>query len=130
MSPNNQGYVAVVTAIIITTAAIIIAAAVSSSNFLGRFDTQTAEFKAVSRRAAEACLEHARLELAFDLGYGGGEIINVSEYSCEVLPIETLGADKVIKATSEVEGQKTNLRLTVDGETLETISLEEVNMLQ
>jgi len=123
---NNQGYIAVISAIIITAIVIVIALVFSSANFLGRFDTSGLEMKTIAKEAALGCLEHAKLRLKLG-AYSGNETIAVGDYSCDILPIETSGGNKIIKASSTVDNRGTFLKLTVDGSTLETISLEELN---
>ncbi|HXF44329.1 MAG TPA: hypothetical protein VNK70_02610 [Candidatus Paceibacterota bacterium] len=127
-SPSRgiQGYIAVISAVIITAIVIVIALVFSSSNYLGRFDTAGFEEKGAGREVALGCLEHAKLRMKTG-AYSGGENINIGGYDCSILPIETEGKNKVIKASSTIGGRSTNLKLTVDGSTLENLSLEEVS---
>ncbi len=123
---KKEGYIAVISAIIITTIVIVIALVFSSSNFLGRFDTLGFETKDAARKVAEGCLEHAKLQLALG-AYSGNETINVGTETCQILPIETAGSNKIIKAKAAVLERTVNLKLVVDSTSLETVSLEEVN---
>jgi len=122
---NNQGYIAVVSAIIITSIVIVIALVFSSSNFLGRFDSQGLEMKEISRGVARGCLEYAKLKLAQG-SYGGNELKTIGNYSCRILPIESDSNSYIIKATSTVGNKETKLKLKVSNSDLRTISLEEV----
>ncbi|MCP6719805.1 MAG: hypothetical protein KJI72_00560 [Patescibacteria group bacterium] len=122
---SEGGYVAVVSAIIITAIVMIIAIIFSNSNFLGRFDSQALEMKDISRKVGEGCLEYARLQIATG-PYNGDETVSVGSYSCRVLPIETISNQIIIKSTASVSNRTTNLRLTIDDYTLETVLLEEV----
>lgn len=122
----RDGYIAVITAIIITTVVIVMALASSSGSFLGRFDTLGFETKDAARKAAEGCLEHAKLQLALG-SYGGSETVEVGDETCDILPIESSGNNKVIKTAAKVFERTVNLKLTVDGSTLENVSLEEVD---
>jgi hypothetical protein len=124
---SRSGYIAVISAVIITTIVIVIALVFSSGNFLGRFDTLGFETKDAARKVAEGCLEHAKLQLALG-SYEGNETISVGTEACDILPIEISGFDKIIKATATVMERTANLELTVDGATLENISLEEVGV--
>ena len=124
--PNNrQGYIAIISAIIITAILTVIALVFSSSNFLGRFDTQNAETKSVSRELARGCLEYARLQLSLNGSYAGGELRTIASSTCYILPIQTQGQNKVIQATSTVSSKNTNIKLTINATTLETVSEEE-----
>lgn len=126
MSLNKRaGYLAIISSVIVTAIVMTIALVFSSSNFFGRFDTQNIEFKSLSRAAAEACLEYAKLKLA-EGAYGGNETVAVGNYTCQILAIETNGSQKIIKTKSEIQKGNTNLKLTVDSQTLKTISLEEL----
>lgn len=131
--PNNKsgdvfssaaGYVATISAIIVTSIVIVIAIVFSSSNFLGRFDSQNTEMKDIAREVAMGCLEYARLKLAQG-SYGGDEVKIIGGYSCYIPPIEASPPAYVIRATSTILGKESRLKLTVSMSDLETISLEE-----
>lgn len=122
--PAQTGYVAVISAIIITAVVFMIALVFSSSNFSGRFDSQSLEIKDVSRKVAEGCLEYARLKLA-EGAYGGNEIRTIGGYNCYIAPIENISSQYIIKATSTISGKESRLKLTVHEATLKTISFEE-----
>ena len=122
----QAGYIAVISAVIVTVIVIVIALVFSSANFLGRFDTSGLEMKNIGKEVAQGCLEHAKLKLKLG-AYSGNEIISVGDYNCTILPIETSGSNKIVKASSTVDNRTTNLKLTVNSSTLETVSLEELN---
>lgn len=121
---RRGGYVAVVSAVVVTAIVLMTALVFSSANFLGRFDTQNLEAKDMAREVAEGCLAHARLKLAQG-SYSGGEVKTVGNYTCTILPVLTVGNEKIIKATATVGGQTANLSLTVDAATLEATSRSE-----
>lgn len=123
---RREGYIAVISAIITTAIVIVIALVFSSSNFLGRFDTQGLELKDLSKGIALGCLEYAKLQLRLG-NYSGNETVNIGEFSCKILPIEESEGKKIIKSTANVNNRITNLKLTADGSSLETISLEEIS---
>ncbi|MEK7464748.1 MAG: hypothetical protein AAB617_03145 [Patescibacteria group bacterium] len=122
---GRRGYIAIISAIIITAILTVIALVFSSSNFLGRFDTENAEMKSISREVARGCLEYARLQISLNSSYAGGELKAIASSSCYILPIQTQGPNKIIQATSTVSNKNTNVRLTINGTTLKTISEEE-----
>ncbi len=121
----QQGHIAVISAVIITTILLVVSLVFSTSSFLGRFDTQVLEMKSITRTVAEGCFEHARLMLALG-AYSGGETVTVSEYSCEVLPIESQAGETVIKTTSAIQNHTTNLKYTLNTYSLKIISVEEI----
>ncbi len=122
---NQEGYIAVISAVIVTAIVIIVATIFSNSSFLGRFDSQALEMKDISKKVGEGCLEYARLQIATG-PYSGDEAVSIGNYSCYILPIETAGGQIIIKSTASVSNRTTNLRLTVDDYTLETVLMEEV----
>lgn len=123
--PNKEGYIAIISAIIITAILAVIALVFSSSNFLGRFDTENAEMKDVSRELTHGCLEYARLQLSLNNSYAGGELRTIASSTCYILWVQTQGQNKIVQATSTVNNKNTNLKLTINGTTLKTISEEE-----
>jgi hypothetical protein len=123
---HNQGYIAVISAVIISSIVIVIALVFSSSNFLGRFDSQNVEMKEVGEGVAKGCLEYARLKLAQG-AYSGNELKSIGDYTCRILPIETASGEYIIKATSTVSNKETKLKLRISSVDFQTISLEEVN---
>lgn len=122
---DKKGYIATISAIIITGIILAVSLVVSASSFLGRFDSSGLETKDISKEVALGCLEVAKLKLK--LGeYSGNETIGVGDYFCDILGIETSGNMKIIKSSATVDTRTTNLELTVDGTTLQTTSLKEV----
>src|SRR3989344_9672934 len=121
---EQQGYIAIISAVIVTAIVVVISLVFSSSNFLSRFDAQSIELKSVGREAAEGCLEYAKLKLAGG-AYGGNGTVVVGPDTCQILPIEQAGANTVIKVTSKISERTTNLKLVVSSTTLKNVSLEE-----
>lgn len=122
---NKEGYIAVISAIIITAIIMVIALVFSSSNFLGRLDTQTEEMKDTSRKLTEGCLEYARLKLAANSSYAGSESHTIASSSCYIYAIQTQGSNKIIQALSTISNRNTSIKLTVNGTTLKIVSQEE-----
>ena len=124
---RNEGYIAIISSIIVMAITIFVAIIFSSSNYLGRFDTQTLEMKDLSKEVSEGCLDHERLQIAWNSSYSGDETITVGNYACDILPIETTSSQIIIKSTAEISNRTTNLRLVIDDYSLEVISLEELS---
>src|SRR5258706_16140740 len=127
-SSDNNGYVAVVSAIIITAIITLVALATSNSSFFGRYDTETLEFKSISHQVAQGCLDHARLKLAMGL-YSGNENVTIGSYTCHVYAITTNGTQKILQAKATVSNETTNLQLTINALSFATISLVELNSI-
>lgn len=124
---DRKGYIAVISAVIITAIVMVIALVFSSSNFLGRFDSQTLEMKDMARSAAQGCLEYARLQLAINPNYAGSETRSVGGYFCSLLSISLQNNLYLIEASSTVGKGSVKLKLLADKNTLKTVSLQEVN---
>ena len=75
---------------------------------------------------AEACAESALLELAKDINYVGNETLTINSETCDILPIESLAGQKIIKARSIVNSSTSNIKITADDTTLNVIAWEEV----
>lgn len=123
---NRGGYIAIVSALIFMVLTLAVAASVGIGALLSRQSKNELLNKQASYLAARACLDRARLQLSQNWSaYAGNESVNVYDYQCSILAIETSGSNKIIKTTSAVSGATTNLKLTVDP-SLATISFEEV----
>lgn len=123
--PKEGGYVAVVTAVIVTLIVSLISLVTSNTSYLGRVDTTRLESKAMSRKIADACLDHARLRLAYG-GYLGNETVSFNTFSCYISPIVTSGGNKTVTAKSTIDDKTTKLELIVSATALTTVSLKEI----
>lgn len=121
-----KGYIAITTSIILAFLILAVAISLGSSSLFTRFNAVDFNNKQISYFTARSCASYALLKLTENANYGGNESLYVSEYQCSILPLETSGLNKVIKARSQVNGAVTNLKLTVAADTLSTVSLEEI----
>ncbi|MBU1159761.1 hypothetical protein KKD04_01075 [Patescibacteria group bacterium] len=110
----NKGYIALISVLIIQ--ALILAIIIGI--FL-RSNTETKmvlaeQLSSKSRALAEACAEYALQQLKNDSNYSGNEsiIIDGSD-SCDILPIETSGSDKIVKTQSAVSGYTRKIKINV-----------------
>ena len=123
---SNQGYIAVVTALIMSMILLFIGVSGSTTGLMSRNNKLDFDNKHASYFLAQSCLDRARLRLGENYsGYTGNETLTVSGATCFILPIETSGQNKIIKARASVYGATTNLKLTVD-QSLSQVSLEEL----
>lgn len=124
------GYMALTTTIIIVVVLMLIVASVSFSALFSRLGSQSATAKQQSLYATHACLDQARLNLALNNQYTGNETFSISlvnqSVSCTIMPITTSGTQKILRATATLKDTTTNSQLTVDGSTLQAVSLIQV----
>src|SRR4051812_43401883 len=89
---NQEGFVALVSAIVISGLLIIIGATLGYTGFFSRFNILDGEFKETSVGLAEACAENARVEIANNPGFtvpGGGKTypIGTAGNTCKILSV-------------------------------------------
>lgn len=120
------GYIAITTSLVLSFLILILTTSVGFSAWFSRFGSLNSTSKQISYYVAETCLEKARLKLAQNGSYAGGENITFSSYSCFINTVTAPPGQRVIKVRAQVLGATTNLQLTVNYPQLQTISLEEV----
>ena len=121
-----KGFIAITTSIILSFLVLTVAAALGFSAFFSRANNSGFYYKKTSQFISRSCLDYALLKLAENGNYAGNETRTIDSYQCSLQPMETSGSNKIIKAHSQVNGATTNLKLTVNGATLSTVSLEEL----
>jgi len=124
-SRNRKGYIAIIASIVITTIVGVVALVFSSSNFLGRYDTLALESKRSSRALAEGCVEYARLRIAQNPTYRGGDTVAISSFSCEVVSVVTEGDNFRVTASSTVNRHTTALTALIAKSDLSLIERSE-----
>jgi len=122
---KRSGYVAIVSALVLTAVVGAVVFVSTANVFFGRQNTGIFKAKKNTRYLAESCLEHARLQLADNSAYAGGENITVGSSTCAVVSITASGTQKVIRGQGTSTDSATNLELLVDGVSLTRVSLEE-----
>ncbi|MDP3954244.1 MAG: hypothetical protein Q8Q06_02405 [bacterium] len=123
---NQEGFIALVSAIVISLVLMAIVFSLSFRGFFGRFNLLDSEFKERSIAVAEACGDNALLRLAQDINYAGSESFDIGDDTCKVLPINNILSPRVIYATANVYSAVTNLKITVDEATLSVSSWQEI----
>lgn len=126
MKRGASGYIAITSAIIIAALLIVIVFTVSLVTFLGLSGISDSYYKGKSRALAEGCVETARLKLATNSSYGGGETIAVGSDSCSIVSVTTSGSQKIIQASASYQGAPTYLKVTVNASDLSLVSWEEM----
>ncbi len=120
-----KGYIAITTSIVLSILILVIAISLGSASLFSRNNNLNFSYKQTGYYVAKSCLDYALLQLALNSGYAGNEAQAVDSYQCGILPVVTAAPNKIIRATSTIQGVATNLKLTVDSATLSTVSLEE-----
>ena len=123
---REKGYIALISTIIISAVLIAIASALSFYGFENRYNALDYEFKEKSKALAEGCVNTAILKLAENPNFKGNETINIENDFCLIREIKTNGLQKIIETQSTIGNAYTNLKITVDQNTLSIISFEEI----
>lgn len=127
MPENNNGYLAVTSAVIITAIILAIVGIVSLVAYTSRFNILGAELKERTKALAEACMDVALLQLMRNPSYAGSEIVTVSgSATCEILAVETQGSQKIVKTRAALPGATSNIRAVVTLSPRAIVSWEEV----
>ena len=122
----SKGYIAITTTIIVSLVVLLLSSAVGSSSLFSRLNELDSMYKRSSYFLTRSCLDHAMYKLAQSTSYGGSETVVIGSDTCTLLPVETNGGNKIIKAWSQTNSTRTNLKLTIVTLDLSTVSLEEV----
>lgn len=122
----NKGYIAITSALIISILLMAVVFSVSSSGFFMRANTVGAVLKAEGRALADACISSALLRLAENRSYTGEETIALENGNCVILRIVKKDNDYEIKASSNLRGTITNLKIEARGSDLAILSRKEV----
>ncbi len=123
-SKNQNGFIALTSAIIISILLIAFSLAVSTTGFFGRFNILDSENKQRSLALAEACGDEALLRLIIQPGYQGDETVTVGGEPCHIFPI-TSGVQVTIRPQGSYGGATTNLQTTFNGTDYSLISWQE-----
>ena len=96
--------------------------------FRSRANISDSLSKAISRYAAEACVEVALLKLAENPLYDGNESVNLEGAECDIGAVETIVGpplQKVVHTNSSIVGTETLLKVMVGAIDLSVDSWEE-----
>ncbi len=123
------GYIALISAIMISAIITLIGLSISFSSLYSRTAGSVLFQKQIANNFANACLEHALLQLSLNNTYSGNETVTVAlngnSVQCSIGQITTSGSNKIVKARATSSGATTNLTLTVQAATLSQVSLIE-----
>ena len=131
MTKNSKnGYVALTAILLISFILLSVIITASSSGFLSLSSFLNRESKEISLNLAQSCLDQAIVNIIQSPSWRPkveGEILTRGEYFCTIRSLERNSPDVTIETVGEFNKSFTILRAEFNEETLEIISLEELN---
>jgi hypothetical protein len=124
MRTTESGFIALMSVIIISALMMAVSFALSMSGFLARANVTDSEYKERSMALADGCADDALVKLAANSAYAGNE--TPVDIACTILPITTVGSQRIIKTTASVQGATTNIQVTATLDPLTVISWQEL----
>lgn len=125
--PQEQsGFILLMSSIVLSAVLVAVVFSLSFSGFFTRFNLLDSANKESSLGLAEACAQIAVLKKQQDMAYLGNETIMVGSESCQVLPIENLGSEVLIKTRAEDGGAISNIQINLNFANLEVLRWREV----
>jgi len=121
-----KGYIAITSAIIVTIIVISTILTTSSTGYSGRFNVLGTLLKEESIALANACADHALLELVVDLNYTGSTTVDIASSTCTIFAIETSGSQKTIKTQATEDNRISNLKVVLNTADFTIVSWDEV----
>ena len=110
---NNDGYIALISAIIITLILVTITLILNLGGFLGRFNILDGEYKETSIGLAEACVDSAILQITKGVIPASCTKIMVGSNFCNIISV-TGSNPAIIKTQAEYKKSYTNLIVAID----------------
>lgn len=116
---NNQGFIALISAIIISAILLLVATVASLNGFYGRSNILDAEYKERSSAIADQCADYALLQFGYDSSYVPASQ-SVNGYSCTFKNLATNpswcsgSSKKTFETQGYFQNAYTNLQVTVD----------------
>ncbi len=122
---DHRGYTALMSVLLVSGILLLVVSVSSYSGYFSRLNVLESEFKERSLALAEACADEALLNLARDASYSGNVTIVIGGTPCTIGPVVTLETSIVFRTKASFKNAHTNLRISVNRETLTTLSWEE-----
>jgi hypothetical protein len=127
---NQQGYIALMSAIIISAVLLDITFATSASGYFLRFNGLDQEYKRRSRELAEACKNIILLQLAEGSDSIMAQTVMVGNENCFIITVRRnvpVAGDITIQTRGVVRQAVTNLQVVVAASNFSLISWEELD---
>lgn len=123
----HRGFIALISTVIISAILLTVIVAGSLTGFNSRFNVFDAESKERSHALADACVDIVLIRLSYDATYGGPETIPVGDDECQVVgTVDPISNPRVYKLKGGFQDAHTNLLVTIEVNTLEISSWQEV----
>ena len=113
---KTDGFIALISVIVMVLILLGVTASLATTGFLNRFNILEGEAKRISAGLAAGCAESARLKIARDPAYAGGEKLSIDEQSCTIVSVTHGGGESTIQSSATYRQATTNLEVVVDGE--------------
>lgn len=126
---NEQGFIALITAIALSAILIAVTVALNQSGFFTRSALLDSEYKERSAALAQACVNTALLKLAANPAYTGNEILTVQGDSCLIRPTKInvpIAGQDTIETSAIFQEATTNLSVVVNAPDFSILSWDEV----
>lgn len=106
-----RGYIALISVLIISAVLILIAVSIVQLGIGGTKMAIQENQSLESDYVAQACAEEALIKLVESATYSGNEIITINGNTCQILPLEGSGSNKVIKISTMTHNQTKRLKI-------------------
>ena len=118
MKNDQEGYIALVSAIVISILLISITVIIGMNNFFARFNILDSESKERSLALAEGCADEAIFKINEDASYNpSNEVVPVGSDSCTIVSVQadtpSVG-ETTIKTQATINKSYTNLKVIVN----------------
>jgi hypothetical protein len=111
---NELGFIALMSAIIISAILMMVVILLSYSGWNSRYNILNSEYKERSTAVAEACVDHAFLELINNADYTGNATTSVAGNECYISAVTALGSQRIFTTRAIYKGTHTFLGVTFD----------------
>jgi hypothetical protein len=116
---NQDGFVALVSAIVISALLIIIAASLGYTGFFSRFNILDGEFKETSVGLAEACAEISRVEIANNTSFNPSNKVyaigtGTPQPECTIVSVTPPGAHYTVQVKAEYNKSVSKITTELD----------------
>lgn len=123
---NELGFIALMSAIIISAILMMVVILLSYSGWNSRYNILNSEYKERGNAVAEACVDHAFLELTNNPSYGGNATTTVAGNECYIGSVTATGAQRTFTTRAIYNGTHTSLKVVFNIDDGSVVSWEEL----
>ncbi len=119
---KQRGFMALISTIIISIILLSMAVSLNLTNFYAQSNTLDSEFKEISFNLAESCIQIALLKIIQNPNYHpDSEVVKINSNTCTIILIN----NNTVETSANYKNYITNLRATINPNTMQIKSLEE-----